>query len=369
MIVASSGKAFWYATRGTGVVTLLLLTASVVLGIVTSIRLETRDWPRYVIELVHKNVSLLVMVFLALHIATTVQDGYVPIHYLDAIIPFQSSYRTFWLGLGAVAFDLLIALVVTSLLRVRLGYRSWRFVHWFAYVCWPLALVHSLGTGTDARYGWSVFLDFAMLAAVAAAVAWRVFVDRSRVHGYAWSAVAAAPVVVVVIVVWALAGPLRPGWAHTSTRTRTFVTQPGRPTQLATSTPTTSSANSSPVEAKGFRGELHAVRLVGPTSADGRRIISIRGTIHSAPPLALDVELHGLASGPGLVLDFGDVSLGPAGATRRWTGQVSSLVGTRVTATLTDHAGKTLHLVMQLNIDRTIGSVTGIVSGSAGGAQ
>ena len=171
MIAATGGKAFWYATRGTGVVSLILLTASVVLGIVTSIRLEARGWPRYVIELVHKNVSLLVVVFLGLHIVTTVQDGYVPIHYLDALIPFRSPYRTFWLGLGTVAFDLLVALVVTSLLRVRLGYRSWRFVHWFAYVCWPFAFVHALGTGSDARYGWSVVLDLAMLAAVVASAA------------------------------------------------------------------------------------------------------------------------------------------------------------------------------------------------------
>src|SRR3954453_12388633 len=135
MIAATGGKALWYATRGTGVVSLLLLTASVVLGIATSVRVETPSWPRYVIEFVHKNVSLLVMVFIALHVATTVQDGYVPIHYLDALIPFRSSYRTIWLGLGTVAFDLLLALVVTSLLRARVGYRAWRFVHWFAYAC------------------------------------------------------------------------------------------------------------------------------------------------------------------------------------------------------------------------------------------
>ena len=363
MIAAgSTGKAFWYATRGTGVVTLLLLTASVVLGVVTSVRVETRDWPRYVIELVHKNVSLLVVVFLTLHVVTTVQDGYVPIHYLDAIIPFRSPYRTFWLGLGAVAFDLLLALVVTSLLRVRLGYRTWRAVHWFAYVCWPLALVHSLGTGTDARYGWSVVLDLAMLAAVVGAVAWRVVAGRDQVRGYGWSAVVAAPIAVVAIVVWAVAGPLRPGWAHTAPRT-TVTTAPTGVASLTTSG-THRASSAAPTEAHGFRGELHAARVVGPTSADGRRIISIRGTIHSTPAIALDVELHGLASGQGLDLDFGDVAMGPAGATRRWSGRVTSLVGTRVTATVTDHAGATLHVVMQLQIDRNIGAVTGIVSGT-----
>jgi sulfoxide reductase heme-binding subunit YedZ len=355
---AQTGKAFWYATRGTGVVTMLLLTASVVLGIVTSVRVDTPSWPRYVIELIHKNVSLLVMVFLAIHVATTVQDGYVPIHYLDALIPFRSSYRTFWLGLGTIALDLLVALIITSLLRVRLGYRTWRFVHWFAYVCWPIALVHALGTGSDARYGWSVALDAVMLAAVAAATAWRVGADRARLRPAGWSAVAAAPIVVIVIVVWALGGPLHPGWAHTTKRVvvPTATVPPSRNTAHVT--------NATPAEAHGFRGSLHAVRLVGATTSDGRRTISIRGTIHSAPPLALDVELHGLASGPGLVLDHGDVTLGPAGATGRWTGRVTSLVGTRATARLADRAGDHLELVLQLQIDRQIGQVGGVVVGA-----
>ena len=370
VIAATSGKAFWYATRGTGVVALILLTASVVIGIVTSIRLETRGWPRYVIELVHKNVSLLVLVFLGLHIVTTVQDGYVPIHYLDALIPFRSPYRTFWLGLGTVAFDLLVALVVTSLLRVRLGYRSWRFVHWFAYVCWPVAFVHALGTGSDTRYGWSVVLDLAMLAAVVAAAAWRVAVDRDRVRPFGWGAVAVAPFVVVAIVVWALAGPLRPGWARSTARRTTVATvAPVAPSSTHTNQGGSQVVVSTPVEAKGFRGELHAVRLVGPTAADGRRVISIRGTIHSTPALALDMQLRGLASGPGIVLDSGVVTLGPAGATHRWNGTVTSLVGTRLVATVTDRTGAVLHVVMQLQIDRTIGSATGVVTGRPGGTQ
>jgi hypothetical protein len=358
---AQGGKAFWYATRGTGVVSLILLTASVVLGVVTSVRVESRSWPRYVIELVHKNVSLLVMAFIALHVATTVQDGYVPIHYLDALIPFRSPYRTFWLGLGTVAFDLLLALVVTSLLRARIGYRTWRFVHWFAYACWPVALVHALGSGSDARYGWSVILDAVMLASVVAAVAWRVATARERVPRAGWTAVAAAPLAVATIVVWAVGGPLKAGWAHTARRVAT--------TAPTTSTPpavTRRATTNTPLEAAGFRGELHAVRQVGATTAAGQRTISITGTIHSTPALALTIELRGAASGPGIVLDTGAVTMGPAGATARWHGPVTSLVGTRLTATVSDGHGATLHLVMQLNIDRQIGSVTGIVAGAPG---
>ena len=92
---------------------------------------------------------LLVLVFVALHVGTTVLDTFVSIPVIAVFVPFASSYKTFWLGLGTIALDLLLALLVTSLLRGRLGYRSWRRVHWIAYACWPIGLAHGLGTGTD----------------------------------------------------------------------------------------------------------------------------------------------------------------------------------------------------------------------------
>ena len=108
--------------RATGVVTLGFLTASVLLGILTSFRWSSPTWPRFVVEFVHRNVSLLVLVFLAIHVVTVVADSFAPIRWIDVVIPFVSAYRPFWLGLGAVAVDLLIALVVTSLLRHRIGF-------------------------------------------------------------------------------------------------------------------------------------------------------------------------------------------------------------------------------------------------------
>ncbi len=128
----------------------------------------------------HRNLSLLSVVFLGLHVGTVVVDGYVPIRWLDAVIPFGSSYRPLWLGLGATAFDVLAALMVTSLLRVRLGHRVWRAVHWAAYACWPLAVAHSLGIGSDNRQGWLLALDALAIAAVAAAVCWRLAIGQTR---------------------------------------------------------------------------------------------------------------------------------------------------------------------------------------------
>ena len=174
MTFALNSPALWYATRATGLVTMLLLTASMLLGIVTAGRLASERWPRFLTVSLHRNVTLLVLVFLALHVGTTVVDTYTSIQATAAVIPFASSYKAPWLGLGAVAVDLLLAVIVTSLLRGRLGFRAWRGLHWLAYACWPVALIHGLGTGTDRRTLWVVAATLSCIAAVVVAATWRL---------------------------------------------------------------------------------------------------------------------------------------------------------------------------------------------------
>jgi predicted ferric reductase len=173
------GPALWYATRATGLVTMLLLTATVLLGVLTTGRFAGHNWPRFLTVGLHRNFSLLTVVFLALHVSTTLVDQFVSIPLTAAFIPFTSSYKTFWLGLGAIALDLLIALVATSLIRNRLGLRAWRLVHWAAYICWPVALVHGLGAGTDRGTLWVFVLTIACAAVVAGVATWR-FVGAAR---------------------------------------------------------------------------------------------------------------------------------------------------------------------------------------------
>jgi len=168
------GPGLWYVTRATGLVTLLLLTASVLLGLLTAGRFASERWPRFLTQGLHRNVSLLVLVFLALHVGSTVIDTYTSISLTAAFVPFASSYKAGWLSLGAVALDLLLALVVTSLVRDRLGYRAWRRVHWLAYACWPVAVAHGLGIGTDRSVTWVIVMTLACVVFVCAAIAWRV---------------------------------------------------------------------------------------------------------------------------------------------------------------------------------------------------
>ncbi|MGH3796967.1 MAG: ferric reductase-like transmembrane domain-containing protein [Pseudonocardiaceae bacterium] len=169
--------ALWYASRATGLVSLLLLTGTLLLGVCEVQRLATASWPRFVVALLHRNLALLTMAFLAIHVTTAIVDPYAGIGWLDAVVPFGSGYHPFWLGLGAVALDLLLALLATSLLRPRISYRTWRAVHWAGYACWPVAVAHGLGIGgADSRLGWVLTLTISCILVVAAALAWRIAV-------------------------------------------------------------------------------------------------------------------------------------------------------------------------------------------------
>jgi sulfoxide reductase heme-binding subunit YedZ len=168
-----SDQLLWYTTRGAGAVSLVLLSAVVVFGLLARVRFERRGWPRFLSAAVHGDLALMTLVFLLLHIVTAVVDPFTHLG-LAALVPFGSYYRTFWLGLGAIAFELLIAIVATSLLRRHIGARVWRGIHWLAYVSWPIAVVHGIGTGTDGTATWMLGLDAVCVVAVAVALVWRL---------------------------------------------------------------------------------------------------------------------------------------------------------------------------------------------------
>jgi sulfoxide reductase heme-binding subunit YedZ len=166
--------ALWYASRATGVVTLLLLTAVLLLGILVNRQGRLPGLPSFAVTGLHRNVSLLAVAFLAIHVITAIVDPYVTIGLAAAVVPFVAGYRPFWLGLGAISLDLVAALILTSLARVRMSRRAWRGIHWLAYAAWPLAVVHSLGSSSDARSGLVLGLLAGCVLAVAAALAWRL---------------------------------------------------------------------------------------------------------------------------------------------------------------------------------------------------
>jgi methionine sulfoxide reductase heme-binding subunit len=167
-------NAEWYLMRGSGVVSLILLTVVFALGIATSKRFRPSGLPLYVTTTVHRNASLLAVAFLGIHIGTAVLDTYSHVPLTAVLVPFASHWRPFWVGLGTLALDLLAAVVVTSLLRKRLKHATWRAIHWAAYAAWPIAYLHGLGAGTDAATTWMLAVDVACLMVIGAALGWRL---------------------------------------------------------------------------------------------------------------------------------------------------------------------------------------------------
>jgi sulfoxide reductase heme-binding subunit YedZ len=166
--------ALWYLGRGTGVMALVLLTISVALGIAARSGEPLGPLPRFAVTAVHRNSGLLASVLLVVHIVTLLLDPYAQLKLVDVVVPFLGSDEPFWLGLGTLGFDLLLAVVVTSLLRRRIGVRGWRAVHWLAYAAWPAALLHTLGEGTDAGTPWLLALSVLCFVAVAGAAVYRL---------------------------------------------------------------------------------------------------------------------------------------------------------------------------------------------------
>jgi Ferric reductase like transmembrane component len=344
----------WYFTRATGMVALVLLTAGMVLGVLGSMRFTRERWPLFVTAGLHRNLTLVSVVFVGLHVLTTVLDSYAHINLLAAIVPFSSSYRPIWLGLGAVAFDLLVALIVTSLLRARLGLRTWRVVHWASYACWPTAVLHGLGTGTDAARPWIIALTAACVSAVLIAAVWRLVASRPRQPGGTAFMIGGGLVVAVTVsamVILLVAGPLQPGWARRAGTPATLIAHNAvvRPAP---------SGNASGLPQVPFTTALAGTLSQQPTGAGttsvtidltGRDRLAVRLVI-SGPP----------AEGDGVQMTSSRISLGPASSPTAYSGQITGLNGAHIRGSVTSATGSALRL--DIRLDTEGGHVTGTMT-------
>ena len=351
MLAAANSQALWYLTRATGLVTLALLTGSVVLGILGVQRWTSRRWPRFVTSGLHKNVSLLAVVFLAVHVVTAVTDSFVTITWVNVFVPFTGSYRPVWLGLGAVASDLLIALIITSIVRQRVGYRLWRIVHWAAYACWPIAWVHGLGTGTDARQSWALALFLGSLAAVCGAIWWRLGAGERGRMGRRVPAVVASVAVPFIVLAWLVTGPLQAGWAAKA----------GTPIPAATVAATPSAslvAFGSP-----FTAALTGTATQTGPDVDGNATLALSAALNGQVSGVLRVTVTGHALSTGVAtITSSSASLGLAGQPAFDVGQVTAVTGDRFTLVLSG-ATKPIYATVTVTIDAA-GNLTGAIQTS-----
>jgi sulfoxide reductase heme-binding subunit YedZ len=356
-VVAALGpSAYWYLARGTGAVALLLLTASVILGVLGSLRFSAGTrWPRFTIDALHRDVSLLVIVLIVVHVVTSVLDGFAPIGLLDGLVPLHSSYRSLWLGLGALSFDLLLALVATSLARRRLGYGAWRAVHWLAYASWPVAVLHGLGTGTDTQVWWMLALTAVCVAAVLAAILARLYRSRSPGPRFLGGAAAVTLAATAGIALFTVLGPLQSGWARRA----------GTPASLLGPAATKSARTSVSSRLTGFSARLDG-QLTQSAQTNGT-VLDLALRVSQGAQGELRVRMAGAprAAG-GLSLTGSQVDLALTGQPATLQGRIVALQGARFLARVAA-GGRSLDLRANLQIDPQSGSVSGSLSGSPAG--
>jgi len=365
-VLASSGPStYWYLTRSTGAVALILLTISVVLGVLDVNRWTTPHLPRFVIDGLHRNVSMLVLVFIALHVITSVLDSFAPIALSDAVLPFLGIYRPFWLGLGALAFDLLIAIAVTSFLRRRLGHRVWRITHWLAYACWPVALLHGLGTGSDVRNGWMLALSAACILAVLCAVAFRIASGWPGQIAVRGGAIATAACLPIGLLLWLPGGPMASDWASRS----------GTPTHLLGSTTAPHALGASRVAAAtgtppGALGRPFRATLAGTVAQaplPDPRLVAVRISTSFSGPVSghLAIEIDGTPlPGGGVQMRSGHVTLTPAPPALPYEGAIVALHENQIVAGVRRVGAGRLTLEVLVQVDQASRRVSGTLASS-----
>jgi hypothetical protein len=351
LAAASGPSALWYLTRATGAVALLLLTVSLVLGIADISRVQRPGWPRFVIDGVHRNVSLLAITLLAVHIVTTVLDPFAGVHVIEAFLPFTGSYRPIWVGLGAVASDLMLAIVITSVIRRRLGHGVWRATHWLAYLCWPIAVMHTVGTGSDVKQVWLLALTAACVVAVVVAVWVRVRLGWPAQRRLRGTAVAASVALPAAFLVWLPSGPLGSDWARRAGTPASLLAT----TNAAASSSGSSASGSSATAVTAFQAAVSGT-VTQTTNATGQAVVEIALTVQNSLLPALHVQITGNQQGSGVQMTTSAVTIGTASAPSQFSGQITSLDGTDIQAVVSS-AAQALRLVLALQISS--GTVSG----------
>jgi methionine sulfoxide reductase heme-binding subunit len=347
----TGSTALWYTTRATGIVALVLLTGTVMLGVAGIARASSPRWPRVVTAGLHRNLALTATALVIVHVITTVLDPFASISLVAAFVPFSSDYRPLWLSSGAVAFDLLLAVMITSLLRERLNHRTWQAIHLLVYLSWPVALWHGLGTGTDTRLPWVLAIDIVCVAGVAWAIWWRLrMTENPAARAAGFLTLASVPLFSAVFV---LLGPLQPGWAKRA----------GTPVALLGSKTTPEASPAAQPGVSQFanaRFSGHVLVADGPGA--GKRTLTITGHTTSGPAESFVIVLRGRPSGDGISMSDGTVRIGQVSAD--YTGPVVRLAGKQLVASVSGPAGKRrAEFALTINGSAATGTVSLLADG------
>lgn len=168
----------WIALRAAGIGSYVMLFLSVTWGLVATTGV-TRRISKPSANLFHASVATTGLVLLGVHLGLLLVDRFMPFSPSDLLVPMSSTYRPVAITVGIVAMYAIVAIVVTSWLRKRIGTTWWRRVHLLAVPAFTLALLHGILAGTDTEQPWM----FALYAATGLTVVFLTLV-RGFTYGF-----------------------------------------------------------------------------------------------------------------------------------------------------------------------------------------
>ncbi len=168
---------FWITSRAAGGAALLLASAAVAVGLMMSARRPGANANKRDLRAIHEALSLTTLAMVALHGLSLLGDAYLNPGPAGIAIPFVGAYRPIWTGLGIISGYGLAALGLTYYLRDRIGAARWRKLHRFTAAFWVLAIVHTIGAGTDAAQLWFLLLSGLLVVPAALLLGLR-YLDR-----------------------------------------------------------------------------------------------------------------------------------------------------------------------------------------------
>jgi predicted ferric reductase len=173
------GHAFWYLTRATGMVSFVLLTASVSLGLLMTAKASSR-LRRNAIYDIHRFLALLTLTLTAVHVFIVLPDEFISFSVWELLVPFASPYEPAFMALGTLALYLMGVVVATFYMRPLVPYAAWRAIHYATFSVFAMALAHGIGAGSDSGTFWAQGLYFAGGGIVVVLLALRVWRIRAQ---------------------------------------------------------------------------------------------------------------------------------------------------------------------------------------------
>ena len=350
----------WDAARAGGFVAYGLVTASVVIGLVLRNRWQSTRWPRLITNELHGYVSLLALVFIAVHVVAVFVDPFTRFGLVEVLVPFVSHYRPIWMGLGVLALYLVLAVWLSSRLRSRIGFRAWKAIHVLAYVVYAAATVHGLGTGSDSRSLWAPLVYGSSILVVGALAARRLLVPTSLGQRSQPALAAAAAIAILGVAVWSVVGPLAPHWGARAGGSRGNRSTPT--IQMVRAAAASVPALPSGAVATPFRAALTGRITAQPVDTAGLVTIRIDGALQGETRDHLEIYLRGVPlQDGGVQMEQSRVRMGTT--TPLYQGEIVGLRGSRLVAAVRSKTRR-LRLTISLNLAGG-GLVSGVVHGTA----